>query len=69
MSSEPTEDLVYLQRIERLAHLVAEAAAREGWLSFLPDAPEATPSQRAVNELARHLRFVHLDGDGCVDHG
>ncbi|MCX4583909.1 hypothetical protein [Streptomyces sp. NBC_01481] len=68
MSSEPIEDLVYLQLIERLAHLVAEAAATEGWLSFLPDPPEATPSQRAVNELARHLRFVHFDGDGCVDH-
>lgn len=36
---------------------------------FLPVPPESTLSQRAVNELARHLRFVHFDGDGCVDHG
>lgn len=26
-----------------------------------------TPFQRAVNELARNLRHVHYEGDGCLD--
>ena len=49
--------------------VVDEAAdASEGWLSLLPDAAEATPLQRAVNDLARNLRMRHFDGDGCIDH-
>ncbi|MFF3215482.1 hypothetical protein ACFYYB_33215 [Streptomyces sp. NPDC002886] len=62
------DELEYLRRVERMAHAVAEAAAQEGWLSYLPDLPETTPSQRAVNAMARHLRFTHFHGDGCVDH-
>ncbi|MFH8577435.1 hypothetical protein [Streptomyces zaomyceticus] len=62
------DELEYLRRIERMAHAVAEAAAQEGWLSFLPEPSEATPSQRAVNAMARRLRFAHFDGDACIDH-
>ncbi|MFI7596718.1 hypothetical protein [Actinoplanes sp. NPDC049681] len=62
-------DPEYLLRIERLSHAIVEEAAREGWLAF-DSAKEvgATPLQSAVNELARHLRFVHFRGDGCVEH-
>ncbi|MEU6986855.1 hypothetical protein ABZ946_26030 [Streptomyces sp. NPDC046324] len=68
--SEPpsADELEYLRRVERMAHAVAEAAAGEGWLSFLPDPPEATSSQSAVNAMARRLRFTHSHGDGCLDH-
>jgi hypothetical protein len=62
-------DPEYLQRIEVLSRAVVAEAAREGWLAFDPASEiGATPLQAAVNELARHLRFVHFDGDGCVDH-
>lgn len=57
----------YLRKVEVLAHDVCEEAAVEGWLSYEPDPPAASPIQRAVNELARNLRHVHYDGDGCLD--
>jgi hypothetical protein len=57
----------YLREIERLAHRVTVAAADEGWLSALPDPPDATPLRRGVNALARALRAYHFDGDGCLD--
>jgi hypothetical protein len=55
----------YLEEVEGLANLVCDEALEEGWLSYLPDPPDATPLQRAINELARHLRHVHYPGDGC----
>jgi hypothetical protein len=59
----------YLRAVERLAHDVVDRAVEEGWLSIEPDPPGATALQRAaVNELARSLRFVHFDGDGCAVH-
>ena len=63
-------EIDYLRRVEQLAHAVVDEAAdpSEGWLSLLPDAAEATPLQRAVNDLARNLRMRHFDGDGCIDH-
>lgn len=59
----------YLRSIEQLAHEVVHQAGDkgEGWLSFAPDPVEATPLQRAVNNLARALRYRHFDGDGCLD--
>ena len=62
------DDIDYLQRIESLAKEVVDRAASEGWLTYQPDPQTATPLQRSVNELARHLRHVHHEGDGCLDH-
>lgn len=61
-------DIAYLARIEALASVVVEEALGEGWLSYLPDPEDATPLQRAVNELARNLRHGHYEGDGCLGH-
>jgi hypothetical protein len=36
-------------------------------LTYPPDDADQTPLQRAINELARNLRHVHYEGDGCVD--
>ncbi|MBU2666003.1 hypothetical protein KOI35_21045 [Actinoplanes bogorensis] len=59
----------YLRQIELLAKDVVGAAGDEGWLSHQVDPSEATPLQRAVNELARKLRHHHFPGDGCdSDH-
>jgi len=55
----------YRARVETLAHEVCRQALDEGWLTYLPDDEDQTPLQKAVNELARHLRHVHFDGDGC----
>ena len=60
-------ELEYLKRIEDLANLVCDEALEEGWLSYLPDPPEGTRLQRAINELARSLRHLHHAGDGCLD--
>jgi hypothetical protein len=57
----------YLRRVEVLAHAVCDRAMDEGWLSYRPDPDEATPLQRAVNELARNLRHHHSSTDGCCD--
>ena len=59
-------DEKYFASVEALAQQVCEGAAVEGWLTYLEDDP-MTPFQRAVNELARHLRHVHYEGDGCLD--
>ena len=61
------DELGYLRRVEVLAHAVGDRALDEGWLSFHPDPDEATPLQRAVNELARNLRNHHSSTDGCCD--
>jgi hypothetical protein len=70
MSENPdrAHDEVYFSRVERLAGQVCEDARREGWLTYLPEDAEQTPLQRSINELARNLRDVHFDGDGCVHH-
>ncbi len=50
-----------------LAKAVCDEALEEGWLTYLPEDYEHTPLQRAINELARNLRHVHYEGDGCLD--
>jgi hypothetical protein len=62
-------DEEYARRIERHAKRVVDAASDEGWLMYLAGDHDQTPLQRAVNELARNLRYKHYDGDGCVNHG
>lgn len=61
------DDETYLRRVEELAGRVCEAALTEGWLMYLPDDSDQTPLQKAINELARNIRHVHYDGDGCMD--
>jgi hypothetical protein len=61
------DEVGYLRRIESLAREVVDCAANEGWLSYALDPGDATQLQRTVNELARNLRHVHYDGDGCLD--
>jgi hypothetical protein len=63
-----TEDEDYLRKVEAGAQQVVERATEEGWLSYASDPVGATGLQRAVNDLARSLRHVHFDGDGCLDH-
>ncbi len=58
----------YHAKVEALAQAVCQQALDEGWLTYQPDDEDQTPLQKAVNELARQLRHVHRDGDGCV-HG
>ncbi len=60
-------DEEYHAQVEALAHEVVNLAAKEGWLTYLPDDEEQTPLQQAINELARNLRHVHCEGDGCLD--
>ena len=57
----------YLRRVEALATRVVGCAESEGWLSYPTDPDNASELQKAVNELARNLRHVHYDGDGCID--
>lgn len=57
----------YLKKVEELANVVCDKALEEGWLTCLPDDDDHTPLQRAINELARNLRHVHYEGDGCLD--
>lgn len=59
----------YLAHIERLAHEVTGHALSEGWLTCDRDDTHPSPLQRSINELARHLRHVHFEGDGCVQEG
>lgn len=58
----------YLAEVERLANVVVQEAFGEGWLTFLPEDDEETPLRRSINELARNLRHVHYEGDGCEGH-
>lgn len=48
---------------------MCDEALEEGWLTFLAEDDDQTPLQRAINELARNLRQVHYEGDGCLDEG
>ena len=59
-------DQDYLRQIELLARDVVDAAQDEGSLAYGSDPDDATTLQRAVNQLARHLRREHFAGDGCV---
>ena len=54
--------------MERLANDVVGEALREGWLMYLPDDGSKSPLQQSINELARNLRSVHFEGDGCLEH-
>jgi len=65
--AERATDAEYLRTVELLAHDVVERAFDEGWLSYTPEDDDHTPLQRSINELARNLRHVHHDGDGCLD--
>jgi hypothetical protein len=69
MSDGPSraDDETYLRRLEALADRICQEALAEGWLMYLPDDDDQTPLQRAINELARNIRQVHYEGDGCVD--
>jgi hypothetical protein len=57
----------YLRMIEDLAHEVVEEACAEGWLTFEPEDRDQPPLRRAINRLARSLRFVHGPEDGCFE--
>jgi hypothetical protein len=57
----------YFKKVKELASQVCDEALEEGWLSYLPDPPDATPLQQAINELVRNLRHVHDDEDGYLD--
>jgi hypothetical protein len=57
----------YLRQIELLAMDVVAAAQDEGWQTCGGNPADATPLQRAVNELARTLRHHHFEDDGCVE--
>ena len=56
----------YLRKIEVLANAVCDRAFDEGWLTFSPEDDDQSRLQ-AVNELARNLRQVHHEGDGCLE--
>lgn len=56
----------YLRTVERLAKVVCDQAAAEGWLMYLPEDDGQTALQRSINELARTLRYVHQHNDGCL---
>lgn len=64
---ERLTEVEQLKKVELLAHNVVERAFEEGWLSYLPDDDDQTPLRRSINELARNLRHVHDDGDGCLE--
>jgi hypothetical protein len=57
-----------LRQVEDSARDVVRRAHDEGWLNLASDLDGATELQRAVNRLARKLRFEHYDGDGCLAH-
>ena len=64
---ERQTDHDYLLSVERLANDVCDRAHEEGWLTYGPEDQDQSPLQQAVNELARNLRHVHFEGDGCLD--
>ncbi len=62
------DELTYLHLIENLAHEVIGLAVDEPWFGFGEEGQlAAEPFDRAINELASHLRMQHHKGDGCVD--
>lgn len=62
-------DVEYLRRIEQHARVVVDEALAEGWLTLIEgDDQDQSPLQQAVNEMARLIRYVHYEGDGCLDH-
>jgi hypothetical protein len=61
-----SDEVGYLRRIETLAAHVVDCADSEGWLCYPADPDDATPLQKAVNELGRNLRHIHSDDDGCI---
>jgi hypothetical protein len=61
-------DLVYLSKVEQLAHAVVEAACEEESFEVFLDDGDKTPLQRSISQLAREVRIVHWEGDGCFDH-
>ena len=68
-AAEREGEIDYLRRIERLAHAVIELAGDEPWFAFGEEGQRAAqPPERAMNELATHLRFQHYGGDGCLEH-
>lgn len=56
----------YLREIEVLANAVCDRAFDVGWLTFSAEDDDQSRLQQAVNELARNLRHVHYEGDGCL---
>ncbi|GAA3339120.1 hypothetical protein GCM10020358_21710 [Amorphoplanes nipponensis] len=63
---EPS-DQDYLRQIELVAREVVHAAQNEGSLTYGSGPRNATTLQRAVNQLACHLRREHFAGDGCIE--
>lgn len=59
-------EIDYLRKVEALADVVCDAAFEEGWLAAPDDRP-LTPLQRAIEDLAKNLRHVHYEGDGCLE--
>ena len=45
---------------------MCDRAFDEGWLTFSAEDDDQSRLQ-AVNELARNLRQVHHEGDGCLE--
>ena len=62
----PESEIDYLRKIEGLSNVVRDRASDEGWLTYLDDDAEQSSLQQAINELARHLRHIHFEGDGCA---
>jgi hypothetical protein len=59
-------EVEYLRKVERLAREVTARASDEGWLTYADDG-DHSQLQQAVNELARNIRHLHYEGDGCLD--
>jgi len=60
-------DQDYLRQVELLARDVVHAALDDGSLTYGADPDDASALQRAVHQLARHLRREHFTGDGCIE--
>ncbi|WP_203924744.1 hypothetical protein [Rugosimonospora africana] len=61
------DEIDYLRQVELLAQEVVALAFDEGTLTHGPDPDDATPLQRAINALARKVRYYHFPGDGCLE--
>lgn len=57
----------YLAVTERLAKDVVSAAIDEDSFEVFLEEGEKTPLQVGISALARHLRYRHHDGDGCLE--